>query len=225
MSGHIRHLSISHSHVFLVNSRLGHFSAPASPQVPFSLSYGVNLPNSLAVIHSSTSGFSPHPPVSVYGTGRIALSTRRIFLRVWLPALSLRPWTPCTVPFQSPYAVQPSIPSDGGSVTPRSPGHLQSERRNINRLLIGFPSRVPLSPRLTLMRLALFRKPWVFGARVSPRVVVTYAYIFFSGRSRKPHDSPSAPTGMLPYHSCSCTSPWFRRQSLCPFIIHATSLD
>ena len=75
-------LTISHSHVFLVNSRLGHFSAPASLRVPLSLSYGVNLPSSLAVIHSSTLGFSPHPPVSVYGTGRLALNTPGLFLRV-----------------------------------------------------------------------------------------------------------------------------------------------
>ena len=98
-------------------------------------------------------------------------------------------------------SLQPPIPSDGDSVTPRSHNCLQSERRNINRLVIGFPSRVPLSPRLTLIRLALFRKPWVFGGGVSTPLVVTHAYIFFSGRSRKPHDSPSAPTGMLPYHS------------------------
>ena len=101
-------------------------------------------------------------------------------------------------------SLQPPIPSDGDSVTPRSHTCLQSERRNINRLVIGFPSRVPLSPRLTLIRLALFRKPWVFGGGVSTPLVVTHAYIFFSGRSRKPRDSPSAPTGMLPYHSMQC---------------------
>ena len=72
-------LTISHSHVFLVNSRLGHFSAPTSLWVPFSRSYGVNLPSSLAVIHSSALGFSPHPPVSVYGTGRVTLSSSMVF--------------------------------------------------------------------------------------------------------------------------------------------------
>ena len=77
MSGHIRHLAISHSHVFLVNSRLGRFSAPPLQEDPLSRSYGVNLPNSLAVIHSSTLGFSPHPPVSVYGTGRYTLDDFR----------------------------------------------------------------------------------------------------------------------------------------------------
>ena len=33
------------------------------------------------------------------------------------------------------------------------------------------------------------------------RIIVTYAYIFFSGRSRKPRDFPSQLTGMLPYRS------------------------
>ena len=98
-------------------------------------------------------------------------------------------------------SLQPPIPSGGGSVTPGSHVCLQCERRNINRLVIGCPSRVPLSPRLTLMRLALFRKPWAFGGGVSTPLVVTHAYIFFSGRSRMSRDTPSAPTGMLPYHS------------------------
>ena len=38
-------------------------------RLPFSRSYGVNMPSSLTVIHSSTLGFSPRLPVSVYGTG------------------------------------------------------------------------------------------------------------------------------------------------------------
>ena len=86
--------------MFLVNSRLGHFSAPYRSRVPFSRSYGVNLPSSLAVIHSSTLGSSPHPPVSVYGTGCLALNEKSIFLRAWLPALSARPKARGTVGFQ-----------------------------------------------------------------------------------------------------------------------------
>ena len=35
------------------------------------------------------------------------------------------------------------------------------------------------------------------------RIVVTYAYICFSGRSSKPHGSPSTQTGMLPYRFSS----------------------
>ena len=36
---------------------------------PFSLTYGVNLPSSLTMLLPLVLGFSPHPPVSVYGTG------------------------------------------------------------------------------------------------------------------------------------------------------------
>ena len=185
--------------MFLVNSRLDHFSAPSARRVPFSRSYGVNLPSSLAVIHSSTLGFSPHPPVSVYGTGPIALIDPLIFLQACLPALSDCPKTLGTVGFQSPYGLQPSIPSDGGSVTSRSLLFLQCEYRNINRSVIRFASRLHLSSRLTLSRLTLLRKPGVFGVNISIFIIVTYAYIFFSGRSSTPHSAPSRLTGMLPY--------------------------
>ena len=158
------------------------------------------------MIHSSTLGFSPHPPVSVYGTGPIALRDTLIFLQVWLPALSSRPKPPGTVGFQSPYVLQPSIPSDGGSVTPRSQKAPRCGYRNVNRFHIGFASRLLLSPRLTLIRLTLFRKPWVFGVSISILIVVTYAYIFFSRRSRMPHGTPSTLTGMLPYHAHCCAS-------------------
>ena len=66
--------------------------------------------------------------------------------------------------------------------------------------------RLTLSSRLTRGRLAWPRKPWVFGGAVCTALVVTHAYIFFSGRSRKPRGSPSAPTGMLPYHAVSTTA-------------------
>ena len=49
MSGCIHHLSSSHSPVFLLNSCLDLFSAPLSPEDPFSRSYGVSLPSSLAM--------------------------------------------------------------------------------------------------------------------------------------------------------------------------------
>ena len=52
------------------------------------------------MIHSSTLGSSPHPPVSVYGTGSRTLHDMTIFLQVWLPALSARPETRGTVGFQ-----------------------------------------------------------------------------------------------------------------------------
>ena len=154
------------------------------------------------MIHSNTSGYSPHPPVSVYGTGRITLTNIKIFLQVCLPALFDQTNPLDTVDFQSPYGLKPSIPSDGGSVTAWSQPLLHCEYWNINQLVIRFPSRVLLSPRLTLIRLTLFRKPWVFGVNISIFIIVTYAYICFSTRSRKTHVSPSTLSRMLPYHAC-----------------------
>ena len=52
------------------------------PRFPFSRSYGVILPNSLTMLLPSALGFSPHPPVSVYGTG--THYTIAAFLGTWL---------------------------------------------------------------------------------------------------------------------------------------------
>ncbi len=144
--------------------------------------------------------------MSVYGTGRHTLNDSLIFLQACLPALSDCPKTLGTVGFQSPYGLQRTIPSVRGSVTPRSQRILHSEYRNINRFAIRFASRLLLSPRLTLIRLTLFRKPGVFGVRISILIIVTYAYIFFSARSSRPHGPPSTLSRMLPYHACKHAS-------------------
>ena len=161
------------------------------------------MPSSLAVIHSSTLGYSPHPPVSVYGTGCCTLSGQLIFLQVWLPALGSPEGSPYCQVSGRPYALQRTIPSVRGRVTPRSQSPLHSKLRILYRIVITSPLRVPLSPRLTLRRLTLLRKPWVFGVDISISIIVTYAYIFVSSRSSMPHGTPSRLTGMLPYRSIS----------------------
>ena len=55
--------------MFLLNSCLSLFSAARSLWHPLSRSYGVILPSSLTMLLPPALGFSPHPPVSVYGTG------------------------------------------------------------------------------------------------------------------------------------------------------------
>jgi hypothetical protein len=70
----ILHLSILQSPVFLLNSRLSHFSAIQLLGRPFSLSYRTNLPSSLAAIHSSPLEFSSQLPVSVCGTALYKLT-------------------------------------------------------------------------------------------------------------------------------------------------------
>ena len=57
--------------MFLLNSCLSLFTAACFCRHPFSRSYGVILPSSLTMLLPSALGFSPHPPVSVYGTGTV----------------------------------------------------------------------------------------------------------------------------------------------------------
>ena len=58
--------------MFLVNSRLGLFTAALFRGCPFSRSYGTILPSSLTTLLPLALGFSPHLPVSVCGTGTLA---------------------------------------------------------------------------------------------------------------------------------------------------------
>ena len=60
---------------YLLNSRLGLFTAAIFRWHPFSRSYGVILPSSLTIVLSLTLGFSPHLPVSVCGTGTYGLAS------------------------------------------------------------------------------------------------------------------------------------------------------
>ena len=71
--------------MFLLNSCLSLFSAAWFPRHPFSRSYRVILPSSLTILLPPALGFSPHPPVSVYGTG--ICHTIAAFLDSWNPAL------------------------------------------------------------------------------------------------------------------------------------------
>ena len=61
--------------MFLLNSRLRLFSAAYFRRLPLSRSYGVILPSSLTTLIPLVLGFSPHPPVSVYGTGTLSIHT------------------------------------------------------------------------------------------------------------------------------------------------------
>ena len=55
--------------MFLLNSCLSLFSAASFQRRPFSRSYRAILPSSLTMLLPPALGSSPHPPVSVYGTG------------------------------------------------------------------------------------------------------------------------------------------------------------
>ena len=82
--------------MFLLNSCLSLFSAACSRRHPFSRSYGVILPSSLTMLLPPALGFSPHPPVSVYGTGTVQTiaaflgSRLTLFLTLFQSASRLR---------------------------------------------------------------------------------------------------------------------------------------
>jgi hypothetical protein len=180
VSGLIRHLSILQSHVFLLNSRLGLFTAAsciATRKHPFSRSYRVILPSSLAVIHSSTLGFSPRPPVSVCGTGGYVFKRLAGFLgsliRDTISAAEALEYYQLSA---SPaYLTTRNIPTTFNALFRqcavlsllRHRIAIHSRCWNINQLSIELRFRLALRTRLTLIRLALIRKPWSFGVRVS----------------------------------------------------------
>ena len=169
MSGCIRNLSIWHSPVFLLNSCLDLFSAPNSRWDPLSRSYRVNLPSSLTVNHSSALVYSTRLRVSVCGTGTTRIkfsgfSREYAYVHYWI------------VPKDAPYCqvrlflricLQESIS------TPFNGLFRQSAALSLLRLhvtlnastgiltcsAIGITVRLSLRTRLTLIRLALIRKP------------------------------------------------------------------
>ena len=94
MSVPILHLTVSQRPVFLVNSRLGLFSATSNNYHPhintrahhrrphFSRSYVCILPSSLTRVLSSALEYSSHLPVSVYGTVPVSLTLEIISWRL-----------------------------------------------------------------------------------------------------------------------------------------------
>ena len=64
--------------MFLLNSRLGLFTAASSQRRPLFRSYGANLPSSLTTILPLALEYSSHLPVSVCGTGTLVYT--RAFL-------------------------------------------------------------------------------------------------------------------------------------------------
>jgi hypothetical protein len=129
------------------------------------------------VIHSSTLGFSPRPPVSVCGTGgyickRLAGFLGSLIRDIISAAEALEYYHVSARPGDLP----PSPIPTRFNVLFRQYAVLSLLRHriaicsrywNINQLSIDLRFRLGLRTRLTLIRLALIRKPWSFGVRVS----------------------------------------------------------
>jgi hypothetical protein len=150
--------------VFLVNSRLGLFSAAPSrsrplgtltlPGRPFSRSYGASLPSSLTRGLPSTLVCSTCRPVSVCGTDTASLA--RGFSRqqgsihlAWLPTPDHHASGsgPGDLPPRPPYTLGRGLPLAGPTPLRHPFTHIAMQwYRNVDRLSIAYGSRPRLRP-------------------------------------------------------------------------------
>ena len=121
---------------------------------PFSRSYGVILPSSLTMLLPPALGFSPHPPVSVCGTG--SYETIAAFLDSQLTSFA-------TLSFATRHVFALQHGFSGAAATPLVPGFpfpalalclcphssVHMKYRNLHLLSIGYAFRPHLRTRLT----------------------------------------------------------------------------
>ena len=165
------------------------------------------MPSSLTILLPSALGFSPHPPVSVCGTG--TYKTIAAFLDSQGPGL---PYL-CSVRITSsdqyhgfandtPTSLAPGSPSPDSipCLCPHSSVYMRY--RNFNLLSIDYVFRPRLRSRLTQSGRTFLWKPWVFGAWDSHPRSATHTGILSSMISTRPLDRAS------PFMERSPTIPW-----------------
>ena len=140
-------------------------------------------------------GFSPHPPVSVYGTG--TWYTIAAFLgsrNRTLPYLCSVRVTDSDHETDLPVPLLPCLPGalfPGCAVLLRPHSSVIPQYRNLHLLSIGYDSRPRLRPRLTQGRSALPWKPWIFGLKDSHLYLATHSGILSSMQSTAPYGTAS----------------------------------
>ena len=168
------------------------------------------MQSSLAIVLSLTLGFSPHPCVSIFGTGHIYLT-----LETFLGSSSTAFRTRRSFPYASRLLVSdggfachpdislaPALPAAGSSF-PLSviPSHIYGYR-NLYLLSIDYAFRPRLRSRLTQSGRTFLWKPWVFGAWDSHPRSATHTGILSSMISTRPFGRTS------PFMERSPTIPW-----------------
>ena len=147
MSAPILHLSIWQRPVFLLNSRLGLFTAAPRGEHSLSRSYGVNLPSSLTTLLPLALEFSSCPPVSVCGTG------------TYFYTHSFSRPRPNILPYSNFGPLRRGQPSP--RIFPFKVSLSLNDKwlRNINRMCIDYAFRPRLSSRLTWSGRTFLQKP------------------------------------------------------------------
>ncbi len=189
---------------------MGLFSAACISRHPFSLSYGVILPSSLTIVLSLALGYSPHPPVSVCGTGAFKLD--RHFSRQceisYFALMSSPSYSSINVKADLPTLTasilshtQPTVWLAYPSVScPLSNAYWRY--RNINLLSITYAFRPRLRSRLTQGGRTFPWKPWVYGPWDSHPRLATHANILTRILSTCPYGHASACIRSSPTHHC-----------------------
>ncbi len=123
----------------------GHCGRPLGRR-PFSRSYGAILPSSLTMLLPSALGFSPHPPVSVYGTGSrgtivafLGRRSSRFATRRFAPRRALPFWRGICLP--PGCCAWTGFSTPGPRLAPASPHVLSASGTGISTRL---PSATPL---------------------------------------------------------------------------------
>ena len=144
----------------------------------------------------SALGSSPHPPVSVYGTG--TGRTIAAFLDACLTSFPTLISVPVTASHLSGgfssragTPLGPGLPSPDLALHTCPHSSVIPQYRNLHLLSIGYGSRPCLRPRLSQGRSALPWKPWIFGHKDSHLILATHSGILSSMRSTPPYGNAS----------------------------------
>ncbi len=165
------------------------------------------MPSSFTRVLSSALGFSPRPPVSVWGTGGTNLKLRGFSWELGIShfapkgSLSRLGIDPPDLPGRPAYSLEPALPIAGWLSLLRPPIAV----RTSTGLFTGFPSTTPFGLALGAdSPCADYRCAGTLGhsaCGVFTRMIVTYVSIRTSDASSPPHGGPSPAYGTLPYHA------------------------
>ena len=144
----------------------------------------------------SALGFSPHPPVSVYGTG--TLQTIAAFLGAGSPLFATLFRSASRVLFLRGFCLPdhrtlaPGFPFPARGLPPRPHSSVIRQYRNFNLLSISYAFQPRLRSRLTQGRSALPWNPWIFGHEDSHFILATHSGILSSMQSTTPSGMASS---------------------------------
>ena len=142
------------------------------------------MPSSLTTLLSSTFGFSPYPPVSVFGTGAnksivAFLGSSSLCFPTFFSVLLCLPLLGA-FSLSTGLALLPVFPFPAHTLFLRPHSSVSLRCRNLHLLSIDYASQPRLRSRLSQSRSALLWNPWIFGLKDSHLHLATHSGILSS---------------------------------------------